>query len=176
MAKPGTKPRSHLQVVREGNPGKRTPRESLKLEPAELEEPDWHEWWPVVKPAGRRKSDHPPATIDRHDRARSVAANAWHLVVEQLEPRGVLADIDELVLTDLAICVARIDECERDISENGIWTQGERGAQKNPSTTAANQYRSQLKFYVAELGLSPSSRERLTGGGDGDEGEGDAWD
>jgi P27 family predicted phage terminase small subunit len=40
----------------------------------------------------------------------------------------------------------------------------------NPAVNAAAKYRQQLKTYVAELGLSPSSRTRLEGKGpDGEE-------
>ncbi len=160
MPPPGPKPRPALTVVREGNPGKRKPKEGVKLPPDTPPEPNWSDWFPVTN--GRR--------ADENGRARADARSAWRREVPVLAQQGLLATIDATVLADYCVTVARVSQCERDISINGVWVPGERGAQKNPSVTAANQYRQQLKFYIAELGLSPSSRTRLEGKGpDGEE-------
>lgn len=182
MGRPGPAPRPALQVVREGNPGKRPIREGVKLPPAELAEPAWEQTFPRVVVGAAPKPLDPEATEreqDRHEkavegyearllrqreatRARLIARREWRRSIPVLEKTAGLSVVDQAVLHDLCICVARIDQCERDISRNGIWVPGERGAQKNPSTTAAAAYRQQLKTYVGELGLSPSSRTRLT--------------
>lgn len=154
MAVRGTKPKPALTIVREGNPGKRPIKEGLKLPPTTPEEPVWTDWFPVTN--GAHAGD--------NQRGRDDARSAWRLVVPVLSAQGVLAKIDLCVLADYCITVARVNQCERDISVHGMWVEGERGAQKNPSVTAANQYRQQLKFYVGELGLSPSSRTRLDKG------------
>lgn len=149
MAKPGPKPKPHLEVVREGNPGKRKRREGLKLDPAAPAEPDWREWFPVEN--------------ELNELAIDDCRTAWKIIVGELDAAGALSEIDFLVLSDACVCWAMTLWCQRDIALNSIWTMGERGAQKNPSVTAANQFRTQLKFYVAELGLAPSSRSRLVG-------------
>lgn len=162
MARPGPAPKPRLQVVREGNPGRRPVKEGLKLPPKAPAEPDWREWFTVT--SGPRS--------DENQVCRGIARATWRHVVPVLDAQGLLATIDATVLADLCVCVARIRLCERDISRRGLWVMGERGAVKNPSVTAANQYRTQLKFYVAELGLAPSSRGSLEppkGGGDDDE-------
>jgi P27 family predicted phage terminase small subunit len=165
VAKPGPARRPALQVVKEGNPGHRPVRDGgLHLEPRAPKEPNWREWFP---PADRGKSREPKAIANA--RCREVARRTWHAVVPQLDAQGVLATIDILVLLDLCLCTARIDQAERDISDKGIWTEGERGAQKNPSVTALHQYRTQLKFYTGQLGLTPVARDALTGGGDDQE-------
>lgn len=106
-----------------------------------------------------------------NQRARDVCRDEWRRIVPALDGQGLLTSVDVQVLADYVRVVARIDQCERDISEHGIWVQGERGAVKNPSTTAVNQLRSQLRFYIGELGLSPVARDGLNPRGRGGEDE-----
>lgn len=142
-----------LQVVREGNPGKRPIREGVQLPPAELVEPEWLEVWPAVR-------DKAQQVINK--RAREVARREWRRVVPILRHTAGLGEVDAMILADYCVCVARIDECERDISRRGMLIEGERGWQKNGATTVAGQYRTQLRVYIGELGLSPSSRGRMS--------------
>lgn len=165
MADPLRK-RPPLMVVREGNPGHRPIKEGVKLPPADLEEPNWLDTWPAA-------TDKDQQAINR--RAREVARREWRRVVPVLRHTAGLAAVDVTILTDYCICVARIDECERDISRRGMLLEGERGWQKNGSTTVAGQYRTQLKAYIGELGLSPSARGRITPPKDGDD-EDDPFD
>lgn len=155
-----------LQVVREGNPGKRSINEGVKLPPAELEEPDWLETFPAV-------SDKTQQAVNR--RSREVCRREWSRVVPVLKHTAGLAAVDAAALHDYCVCVARIDQCERDLSRNGLLMQGERGWQKNGSATIVSQYRAQYKIYLREFGLSPSARVSITPPGDDDDG-GDAFD
>jgi P27 family predicted phage terminase small subunit len=142
-----------LQVVREGNPAHRPIPESLKLPPADLEEPDWTDTFPVV-------SDKAQQSLNR--RAREVARREWRRVVPVLQHTAGLAAVDAHLLHDYCVCVARIDQCERDLSTRGLLMEGERGWQKNGATTIVSQYRAQLKVYIRELGLSPSARTGMS--------------
>ncbi len=146
-----------LQVIREGNPGKRAVSPGVVTPPAELEEPDWKQVFPG--------SDH------ENQRCIAVASAEWQRIVPVLKYTAGIGDVDTAVLRDYCICVARIDQCEREISRNGLLMQGERGMQKNGATTIVGQYRSQLARYIGELGLSPSARGRIQppeNGGDDD--------
>lgn len=165
MADPIRK-RPPLQVVREGNPGHRPVREGVIIPPAELVEPDWLEIWPPTR-------DRAQQAVNK--RAREVARREWGRVVPVLEKTAGLGAVDANILADYCICVARVDECERDISRRGMLIEGERGWQKNGSTTVAGQYRTQLRAYVGELGLSPSARGRLAAP-KGDDDDGDPFD
>lgn len=146
-------PKPFLQVVREGNPGRRPIDPGVVLPPADLAEPDWMEYFPAV----REKN-----VQDANRRAREVARREWRLVAPVLKARSGLADVDESVLRDYCICVARIHQCERELSLHGLMQLGQRGWQKNGATTIVGQYRTQLRAYIGELGLSPASRRRLT--------------
>lgn len=161
MADPIRK-KPHLQAVREGNPGKRPLKEGLRLPEAELEEPDWNETFPSVRLQ-------PMQDINR--RAREVARREWRRVVPVLKYIAGLAAVDTAALQDYCVCVARIDQCEREISRNGLLIEGERGWQKNGATTIVSQYRAQYKIYLREFGLSPSARVNLAPPGDDDDGD-----
>lgn len=178
-------------VVREGNPGHKKINPGVRIPPAELAEPDWEQTFTRVAVGSeplREDFDDDDRAFDRFQtaleryaqrvlrsreatRCRAIARREWRRCVPVLAKTAGLGVVDAAVLHDLCVVVARIDQCERDISRNGIWVPGERGAQKNPSTTAAAAYRAQLKTYIGELGLSPSARGRLApapGGDDGD--------
>lgn len=149
-----------LQVVREGNPGKRPVKDGVKLPPAELAEPDWEETFPVVE-------DRVLQVVNR--RAREVARREWRRVVPVLKYTAGLAEVDVAALQDYCVCVARIDQCEREISQRGMLMEGERGWQKNGATTVVSQYRAQYKIYLREFGLSPSARVSITPPGNDDD-------
>lgn len=161
MADPVRK-KPHLQAVREGNPGKRALKEGLRLPEAELAEPDWNETFPSVR-------EQPMQAVNR--RAREVARREWRRVVPVLKYTAGLAAVDTAALQDYCVCVARIDQCERDISRRGMLVEGERGWQKNGATTVVSQYRAQYKIYLREFGLSPSARVNLAPPGDDDDGD-----
>lgn len=149
MAAPRPKP--NLSVVRSGNPGHKKQAESLVLPKAdELVEPVWSDTF----------QDNPDDT-EGVDRLRAVASLEWSRVVPALLHTAGLTDVDSTVLRDYCVCVARIDQCERALSRDGLMMHGERGWQKNGHTTIVGQYRQQLRAYVVELGLSPSARVKI---------------
>ena len=187
MARPGPAPKPTLQVVREGNPGKRPIREGVKLPLAsDLTEPMWGVLFPelpVTKAEERlaRIADDPeadPALVTAASlavdaargvkRSRERARAEWRRVVPLLVKTAGLSDVDRLVVQDYCVTVARLEECERRMSLDGLVVMGQRGTCRHPLTSVAAQYRTQLKTYIGELGLSPSSRSRIEPPGDDD--------
>lgn len=155
-------PKPYLQVVREGNPGHRPLKPSVVLPDADLLEPEWVDTFPDLAE---------PEADAVNDRCRFVASREWNRVVPVLRYTCGLAAVDAAALHDYCVCVARIDQCERAISVQGMLMQGERGWQKNGATTVVSQYRAQYKIYLREFGLSPSARASIPPPGDGDDGE-----
>lgn len=149
-----------LQVVREGNPSKRPIPESVVLPTADLPEPEWADVFPAVREKVQQ-------ALNR--RAREIARREWRRVVPVLKHAVGLAAVDANLLHDYCVCVARVDQCERDLSTRGMLIEGERGWQKNGATTIVSQYRAQLKVYIRELGLSPSARTGFSPPKDGDD-------
>jgi P27 family predicted phage terminase small subunit len=195
MAVPGRKPKPPLQVVREGNPGRRPVREGVKLPPAALVEPDWSSFFPAIrlpaKPRAPRGADDEELKEYRREVAhwqrlklaqeaaefgREVASREWARVVPVLQMMAGLTGVDRSTAVDYCVCVARLEWCERQLSIEGLVTMGQRGPCRNPLTTIASQYRTQLKAYIGELGLSPSARGRLTPPEGGDDDDGDVFD
>lgn len=141
-----------LQVVREGNPGHRPVEPGLLLPPAELEEPDWADTFPVASGDGEPENA----------RCRLVASREWNRVVPVLKYTAGLAAVDFAALHEYCVVVARIDQCERSLSVEGLLMQTERGWTKNGAATIASQYRAQYKILLREFGLSPSARRSLS--------------
>jgi len=97
-------------------------------------------------------------------------------VVPVLQHTAGVAEVDTTTLKDYCVCVARIDQGERDLSTRGALVMGERGWQKNGWTTVLGQYRSQLARYIGELGLSPSARGRIQPPNQDGDDDGDVFD
>jgi P27 family predicted phage terminase small subunit len=155
MGKSGTAPRPRLTVLREGNPGHRTKRQlerGVKLPPGAPAEPDWGERFGPV-PGDRRLSAEAA-------RARARASREWQTVVPVLDAMGLLAQIDATVLEDWCTLVARLDQCERDITRRGlIMADGRR----NSSTMAAQGIRQRMGRIEGQLGLTPVARDQMRG-------------
>ena len=144
MAVPGRKPKPTLQVVREGNPGKRPVKDAVVLPPSALVEPDWSE------------------VLPGHERLQKRAAALWRKIAPTLARSAGLVGEQQEVLVDYCLTIVRIEQGERALSEQGMLIDGAMGSVvKNPWTTVLNQYRSHFRSLVGELGLSPSSAARL---------------
>ncbi len=147
MARPGVKPKPALQIVREGNPGKRPVPDGVVLPPTALVDAEWSELF---------------VGDDRGEiRARETAAGLWRKLAPTLvRSAGLVAEQQE-VLVDFCITWARIEQGERAISAAGMIVETERGQVRNPWSTVLNQYRSHMRSLIGELGLSPSAATRL---------------
>lgn len=160
------RPKSAVQRAREGNPSKTAIKEGVIVPRAVLPEPEWSE---VFKSS-------PLAEVEAaNTRCRAVASAEWRRVVPVLEVAAGIGEVDHATVKDLCVCVARIDQAERDLSERGLMVTAERGTVKNGAATIAGQYRAQLARYIRELGLSPSARIAITAP-DLDNDDSDVWD
>ena len=142
MATPGRKPKPALQVVKEGNPGKRPVRDSVILPPSDVLEPDWSEL---------------------EESVADEALALWRKLAPTLVRSVGLVGEQQVVLEEYCLTVARIRQGERAIASDGMVIPGAMGGVvKNPWTTVLNQYRSHLRSLTGELGLSPASATRIT--------------
>lgn len=149
MATPGRKPKPALQVIREGNPGKRPVRDSVVLPPSEVVEPDWS---------------------DLEETVADEAAALWRKLAPTLVRSVGLVGEQQVMLEEYVVTVARIRQGERAIAAEGMVIPGAMGGVvKNPWTTVLNQYRSHLRSLTGELGLSPAAATRLTRPESGDD-------
>ncbi|WP_228447093.1 phage terminase small subunit P27 family [Streptomyces paludis] len=160
------RPMSAVQRAREGNPSKTSIKEGVVIPRAILTESDWSEVF---------KTSPDPAVESANERCRNVASTEWRRVVPVLEVAAGIGEVDHATVKDLCVCVARIDQAERDLSERGLMVTAERGTVKNGAATIAAQYRTQLARYIRELGLSPSARIAITAP-EFDDDDSDIWD
>ncbi|WP_426302760.1 phage terminase small subunit P27 family [Arthrobacter sp. R-11] len=193
--------RPALAIVREGNPGHRPVPDSATVPPADFPEPDWSTELPEAKAPKKpvapereeeesiehfvqREYRYEKKLAEYEMRRQAIngtrfvkrrAAAEWARVVPTLQNSIGLGNPDYSVVVDMCICVARLEWCEHEIAREGLIVMGQRGPCKNPMTTIAGQYRTQLKTYIRELGLSPASRTGLPSKPDGDD-EDDPFD
>ena len=145
MAQRGRKPKPHMQVVREGNPGHRPVADSVTLPPSALREPDWAE------------------IVPGDEDVAETAHGLWTRLAPTLVRSVGLVGEQQEVLVDYCLTWARIVQNERGLSREGMLIPGAMGGLvKNPRTTVLNQYRSNLRSLIGELGLSPASATRIT--------------
>ena len=91
----------------------------------------------------------------------------WQSVVPELLKNGVLRITDMHNVEGFCIAYDNYRQCQKDIAENGVTVMGGNGnLAKNPALTAINEAMKQMTMFGSMLGLDPSSRQRLTGGGD----------
>lgn len=160
MAVAGRKPKPTLQVVREGNPGKRPIKDSVKFSPSDLREPEWADWFDGSSGDLRR--------------AQATASGLWRKLAPTLSRSVGLVGEQQETLVEYCVTYARIEQGERALSHDGVVVMTERGQVKNAWTSVLNAYRSHLRSLIGELGLSPSAATRL-GGRDNDD-EDDPFD
>lgn len=147
MTTAGRKPKPTVQVVREGNPGKRPLRDSVVLPPSALREPDW---------SGLIRG-----TDAETKHTREVAVELWRRTAPTLSRSVGLTGQQQETLIDYCVTWARIVQGERALSRDGVVVRTDKGMVKNAWTTVLNQYRAHFRSLVGELGLTPAAATRL---------------
>ena len=137
----GRKPKPTQRKIAAGNPGKRA---------LNKEEPDF----------GGVTNVDPPEWIIGH------ARDMWERVVPLLCTQKVLQMTDLHNVEIFCNAYGNWRSAQEDVARNGIVVAGSQGGPvKNPALTAINEAARQMATFGAMLGLDPSSRVRLTGGG-----------
>lgn len=148
MPRGGQNKKPALQVIREGNPGKRPVADTVTMPPSQLIEPDW--------------ADYFPGEDGEMVRAKDAAADLWRRAAPTLVRSVGLVNEQRETLIDYCVCWARIRQGERALSLDGVVVKTERGQVKHGWTAPLNQYRAHFKALACELGLTPQAASRLT--------------
>lgn len=136
MSRPGPAPKpSHLKVMQGTYRPDRAPKNEPKPEPSTPSCPTW---------------------------LHAEAKREWRRIVPHLEQLGLLAQIDRAALAAYCQLYARWWEAEREIKVHGLTQITETGyvAQRPEVGISANALK-QMRAYLAEFGLTPSSRSRI---------------
>ncbi|MDG9671826.1 phage terminase small subunit P27 family [Hahella sp. CR1] len=125
-------------------------------------------------PGKRQLNTHEPqfsqiTNIDCPDWLGDDARRMWELIAPELCAQKIIAITDAHNLEAFCAAYGRWRQAERELAQYGITTTDANGGlKKNPAATVANESLKQLATFGALLGLDPSSRQRLTGGGNHD--------
>lgn len=138
----GRKPKPTKLKIVEGNPGKRP--------------------LPTDEPAFSPASIEPPVSL--RDPKNAHALEEWNRVAPLLSEIGLLTEGDRTALTAYCTIYQRWVSAEQQILKEGVFREFETGyVQVNPYVTVANRSLKQMKEFMIEFGLTPSSRVRLGG-------------
>lgn len=134
----GRKPTpTHLKVLR-GNPGKRP--------------------LPANEPQPKPKAPPCPAHLD------AEAKREWRRMVKELEPLGLLTKIDRAALAAYCQAWSRWVQAEEMIRKTGMIVKAPNTGFpiQNPLLPVANRAMEQMRKFLTEFGMTPSSRARVT--------------
>ena len=137
--KPGPKPQSTAERRRAGNPGKRPYNEDEPQLPAGL-------------------PDCPDVVADDPD-----ARACWFFLLLETQGVGLFAKVDETVLALTCVTKSRWLKAKREVDEHGMIAISEKDtAYQSPYVNLELALGRRLQALLAELGLTPSSRSRVT--------------
>ena len=121
-----------------GNPGKR---------PLDRGEPRPRAAWP-----------RPPAQLS------PMARREWRRISRELKGCGLLTLVDRAALAAYCQAWARWVEAEEQINSTSVVVKGKDGKpMENPYLAVANRAMEQMRRFLVEFGMTPSSRSRITG-------------
>jgi P27 family predicted phage terminase small subunit len=137
----GRKPKPTAIKIRAGNPGKR---------PLNNAEPEYREAGSLRAPRGVLPDD---------------AAELWRVLAPMLSDAGVLRETDKTALTALCLHFWLVRRAAEAIRREGITVAVETASgvvmRRNPATAILAENSTALRSYLAEFGLTPSSRVRV---------------
>lgn len=133
----GRKPNPTALKVLRGNPGRR-PLNKSEPQPARAEDLA------------------PPRAL------KGAAAEEWKRIAPKLQRLGLLTEIDDSALTAYCVTWARWLDAETQIREHGMVLKGRKGAPiLSPYLGIAARTMQQLKQWLEQFGMTPSSRSRV---------------
>lgn len=133
----GRKPKPTALKIAEGNPGKRRIN--------------------VLEPK-------PPSSLpDCPDHLSETAREEWDRLAQSLNAIGLLTQVDRTTMAAYCQCYGRWVEAEQKLAETPAILRMPSGyIQQSPWLTISNKQLELMAKYMAELGLTPASRARLT--------------
>jgi P27 family predicted phage terminase small subunit len=116
--------------------------------------------------ADRANPDEPtPAVLEKLPSCPShitgEARKAWRNMGRKLLAMGVLTDVDLPALEAYCTVYARWREAETKLTETGLVIYKDGWIQQSPYMGIVNECLRQLRAYMAEFGITPSSRVRV---------------
>ena len=146
MAPRGQKPKPTALKIIQGNPGKKAlPKHEPKPVPMAPQCPSW------LSP---------------------YAKEEWHRVAGALERLGLLTQVDGSALAGYAAAWGTMRKAQETIQSEGLTFTTDSGyIREHPEVGVAHRAWTQVRAFAVELGMTPSSRSRISVPSKPDEGE-----
>ena len=101
------------------------------------------------------------ATIEPPSGIPPDALAYWQRIAPSAIELGFLLPCDSLLFADYCQCLARLEQAETMLLNEGFVVNGRRGPTRHPAATIARQYRESAQRCEDRLGLNPRARARL---------------
>jgi P27 family predicted phage terminase small subunit len=90
------------------------------------------------------------------------ARKEWNRMMEVFEHLGLLTKMDRSALEQYCVCYGRWIDVEKEIQEHGTIELSEKGVPFiSPRVNLSSMMMKQMRSYLSEFGMTPSSRTRL---------------
>lgn len=113
---------------------------------------------PINDAEAKPSTDKPscPAHLDK------VARTEWRRISALLHTAGLLTSIDRTALAGYCVAYSRWIDAEKQIQEKGTIVKSPSGyPMQNPYLTVANKAMGEVRKWLVEFGMTPSSRTRI---------------
>jgi P27 family predicted phage terminase small subunit len=132
---------------------------------------------PGKRPLNRQEPHPEPEIPACPEHLDDEARAEWGRIAPQLHALGVLARVDRAALAAYCMCWSRWVEAETQLRKFGTVIKTAKGYPiQNPYLGIANTAVDQMRKFMTEFGMTPSSRSRVSAsGGDGGEEKDDPW-
>ena len=124
---------------------------------------------------GGRKTYHKaPAKNEPEPRATATRPRApsylnkpaqaeWRRIVKEIHPLGLLTKLDEAALSAYCVCFTQWIEATEQVQKHGVLIKGQSGLPyQSPDLSIANRAMVEMRKWLIEFGMTPSSRTRVT--------------
>lgn len=136
--KRGAKPKPTVKKILHGNPGRR---------PLNKKEP---------KPDIPDKVPRAPHHLDK------IAQKEWRRMAKELYPIGLLTNIDLTALAAYCVSFSTWMNAQQQIQKHGVLIKAQSGfPMQSPYLAIANRAMTEMRKWMVEFGLTPSSRSKV---------------
>jgi len=124
-----------------------------------------------------KKEPKPKQTVPAcPDFVQGEARKTWQKISKKLHRIGLLTEIDGMALAVLCQSWAEYLEASAKLRETGMLVKSPNGyPMMNPYLSISNQAVKKVRSLLAEFGMSPSSRSRITASGSNRDSDGGEW-
>lgn len=118
---------------------------------------------PGKRPINQKEPKPKPVAPKCPAHLNPCARKEWRRIAVDLEPLGLLTQIDRAALAAYCVAYSRWVEAEDMIRKHGMLVKSPNGyPMQSPYLAIANKAVEQMKGFLTEFGMTPSSRSRLS--------------